>query len=282
LAAPAFRALAQLIWRFCACLALAAGSYSFAGWIGSALPRNAGWHEPERGVEIFVETNGVHTAIVMPLATPQKDWQAEFPASDVAVPNGHYTHISVSWGEREVFLHTPTWANLSPITVLRIVLTGGQGVLHVAHYVRPAPDATMRPLRLSEAGYTRLVRRIELEIPPQAGRRIYRGYGRDDVFYDGLGHYTVFRTCNQWTSDMLAAAGVRTGQWTPFAGGVMKWVPPAAHPDRRGQITPEVPEERPRQSSITHRRTPSPFGAGIANAMAAGRKWGADAPILRL
>jgi uncharacterized protein (TIGR02117 family) len=226
LAAPTVRALTQLIWRFCAFLALAAGNYFLAGWIGSSLPRNASWREPERGVVILIETNGVHTAIVMPLATPQKDWQAEFPASDVAAPNGHYTHISVSWGEREVFLHTPTWADLSPFTVLRIVSIGGESVLHVAHYERPAPGATMRPLRLSEADYARLVRRIEREIPPHARRRIYRGYGQDDVFYDGLGHYTAFHTCNQWTSDMLAAAGVRTGRWTPLAGGVMKWVPP--------------------------------------------------------
>jgi uncharacterized protein (TIGR02117 family) len=225
LVAPAVRALAQLIWRFCACLALAAASYFLAGWIGSSLPRNTGWHEPERGIEILVETNGVHTAIVMPMATRQKDWRAEFPATDVAAPNEHYTHISVSWGEREVFLHTPAWSDLSPLTVLRIVSIGGQSVLHVAHYVRPESNATMRPLRLDEAGYARLVRRIEREIPPRASRRIYRGYGQDDVFYDGLGRYTAFRTCNQWTSDMLAAAGIRTGRWTPFAGGVMKWVP---------------------------------------------------------
>ena len=51
------------------------------------------------------------------------------------------------------------------------------------------------------------------------------GYGPQDVFYDAPGTYTVANTCNQWTSDTLAAAGVRTGWWTPFAGGVMKWVP---------------------------------------------------------
>jgi uncharacterized protein (TIGR02117 family) len=226
LAAAPIRALARLAWRCCAWLALVVGIYFLAGWVGSSLPRNTAWREPVRGVEILIETNGVHTAVVMPLVTPQKDWRAEFPASDITAPNEPYTHVSVSWGEREIFLHTPTWADLSPLTVLRIITVGGQGVLHVAHYVRPAPDATIRPLRLSEADYARLVRRIEPEIPPPAGRRTYRGYGQNDVFYDGRGRYTAFRTCNQWTSDMLAAAGIRTGWWTPFAGGVMKWVPP--------------------------------------------------------
>ena len=225
MAAPALRQIARRFWRACGWLALVPVCYFLAGWVGSSLPRNADWREPERGVEIMIETNGVHTAIVMPLVTPQKDWRAEFPVSDIAVPGEAYTHVSISWGEREVFLNTPTWADLSSLTVLRIVSIGGQGVLHVAHYVRPAPDSTIRPLRLSAADYTRLVRRIEREVPRSGLRRTYRGYGGDDVFYDGRGRYTAIHTCNQWTSDMLAAAGVRIGWWTPFAGGVMKWVP---------------------------------------------------------
>jgi len=199
--------------------------YVLAGWVGSSLPRNSDWREAAEGVEILVETNGVHTAIVMPLVTPQKDWRADFPVAEIAAPDRPYTHLAVSWGEREVFLNTPTWADLSPLTVLRIVTVGGEGLLHVAHYVRPAPDATTRPLRLSAADYARLVRRIEREVPPAAQRHRYPGYGRQDAFYDAYGRYTPITTCNQWTGTMLGDAGIRTGRWTPFPGGVMKWVP---------------------------------------------------------
>jgi hypothetical protein len=97
-------------------------------------------------------------------------------------------------------------------------------LLHVAHYVRPAPSADFRPLRLTAAQYRRLVTVIERAVPPYPRVR-YPGYGPHDVFYDAPGHYTATNTCNQWTSDRLAEAGVRTGWWTPFAGGVMKWVP---------------------------------------------------------
>ena len=208
-------------------LALLLGAYFLAGWIGSSIARNADWREAEAGgVEIMVETNGVHTALVLPLVTPQKDLRQDFPAADVADPSQPYTHVAISWGEREVFLNTPTWSDLSPSTVLRIVTTGGEGLLHVAHYVRPAPDETIRPLRLSDAEYARLVRRIESRVAKRESRRRYPGYGRDDVFYDAPGVYTPVETCNQWTGDVLAGAGVRMGRWTPFAGGVMKWVPP--------------------------------------------------------
>lgn len=209
--------------------ALAFGLFVLAGWIGSSVPRNDDWREMPAGaagsVEIMVETNGVHTAIVMPLVTPQKDWRADLPARDLAAPDRPYTHVAVSWGERQVFLDTPTWWDLSPLTVLRIIGVGGEGLIHAAHYVRPAPDETIRPMRIGALEYARLVRRIETALPPRADRRRHRGYQDHDVFYDAPGRYTPLNTCNQWTSDTLAAAGIRTGWWTPFAGGVMKWVP---------------------------------------------------------
>ena len=213
--------------------ALVIGLFLLAGWIGSSIPRNRDWHEPAAddpaAVTIYTETNGVHTALVLPKYTPQKDWSETFPLRDLGNPARPYTHISVSWGERRVFLETPTWADLSPLTVLHIAGVGGEGLLHVAHYVRPAAADDIRPLRLSAAQYAVVVGRIEALLPPGAigePRRHYPGYGDYDAFYDARGRYTAANTCNQWTSDTLAAAGVKTGLWTPFAGGVMKWVPP--------------------------------------------------------
>ena len=217
-----------MIWRIARWLAggLAAfvALFFLTVWIGSSIPRNAGWQEPQDGVTIMVETNGVHTALVVPLVTPERDWRPIFPASDVAASGLPYTHVSISWGERQVFLETPTWWDLRPGTVLRIIGIGGEGILHVSHYVRPAPNKDLRPLRLTRAEYARLVAAIDRAVP--SGKRIsHPGYGVQDVFYDTGGRYTVRNTCNQWTSNTLAAAGVKTGWWTPMAGGVMKWVP---------------------------------------------------------
>lgn len=206
--------------------ALAAGlviAVLLAGWIGSSIARNPDWREPARGITILVGTNGVHTELVLPLVTGIKDWRGTFPAADLAARDQPYTHVAVSWGEREVFLDTPTWADLRPLTALS-ALTGSDALLHVAHYVRPAPDDDFRPLRLTAGQYAALVRRIEAAAPEPGARR-YPGYFAHDVFYDAPGRYDWRNTCNQWTSDTLAVAGVRTGWWTPFAGGVMKWVP---------------------------------------------------------
>ena len=221
---PAARRLGKALAAILAAIVLALVLFALAAWIGSSIPRNGGWREPEQGIEILVGSNGVHTELVVPLDTPEKDWRADFPAADLPVPGRDFTHVAVSWGEREVFLNTPTWWDLSPLTALRVIGVGGEGLLHVSHYVRPAPSEDFRPLTLTPAQYRRLVAGIERALP-QGERVRYDGYGPEDVFYDAPGHYTATNTCNQWTSDRLAEAGVRTGWWTPFAGGVMKWVP---------------------------------------------------------
>jgi uncharacterized protein (TIGR02117 family) len=227
-APPLRRLIRWLAWATLGLFGLLA-AYGLAGWIGSSIPRNGDWREPgpndPRGVTIMVETNGVHTALVLPLVTPERDWRPVFPDSEIAAPSPEYTHVAVSWGEKQVFLYTPTWWDLRPWTIARIVGIGGDGVLHVAHYIRPAPADDIRPLRLTHAQYARLVAAIDRSLP-KSPRVRYPGYGAQDVFYDTTGHYTVATTCNQRTSNVLAAAGVKVGAWTPFAGGVMKWVPP--------------------------------------------------------
>ena len=204
------------------------GLAMLAVWALSSIPRNAGWAEPDSGVQIMVETNGTHTGIVMPVVTAAKDWRETCPSAGRTTPRGPVTHIAIGWGEKEIFLNTPTWGDLKPGTALRIALFGGESLLRVSHYVRPAPGSQFRPLTVSEEQYRLLVARVEAALPPLPPgelRANYPGFQPGDANYDAVGRYTLANTCNQWVGDTLAAAGVKMGLWTPFAGGVTKWVP---------------------------------------------------------
>lgn len=209
---------------FFAALAL----FLFGTWIGSSIARNGEWEEPqafsEPVIEILVGTNGIHTEIAMPIATTERDWSAVFPASDIAASDLPYTHVAVSWGERAFFLETPTWADLDPI-VAGSAMFGGEGIMHVAHYVRPAPSDDYRVLHLRQQEYRALADDIAAQLAPAQTRETITGYGAQDVFYTANGTYHAGNTCNQWTADRLAAAGIKVGYWTPFSGSVMKWIP---------------------------------------------------------
>lgn len=224
-------------------LALIAVAYPLAGWIGSSIPANdnvEGEKAPADLVEIMVETNGTHTGIIVPIVTAEKDWRETLPSASQPRPDGRMpTHLSIGWGEREVFLHVPTWGDLRPGTALRIATVGGHALMRVSHYVRPAPSPHHRPLQITIAQYRRLVAAIENALPaaPADGpRQVLRGSYADDAYYDARGTYTLVNTCNTWVGRTLAEAGIEMGLWTPFAGGVMKWIPePEIAGQRRSQ-----------------------------------------------
>lgn len=196
---------------------------------GSFIPRNAGWKEPERGITIMVADNGLHTELVLPIVTAQQDWRNIFPLLATLRADGQaYTHVAIGWGERDIFLNTPTWSQVSPATLARIAVHGGTAVMRITPLVRPAPDDWYRPLTLHPQEYRRLVRSIETWLPPTGNphqRVQLYGFDTASIYYAALGRYTFAHSCNQWTSDRLADAGIKTGRWTPFAGGVMRWVP---------------------------------------------------------
>ena len=225
----ALRLTGRIAFGLAGTLALVVAGFFLAAWIGSSIPRNAGWVEAETGIPIMVETNGVHTGIVMPIVTPAKDWRETFPSAAEPMANGSLpTHVSVGWGDREVFLTVPTWGDLKASTAARIATRGGPAVMRVAHYYRPAGGPNHRWLILREAEYARLVAEVEKALPPiddPRDRVSHTGFDPLAKVYDSTGRYTLGNTCNQWVGDTLATAGIAMGAWTPLAGGVMKWIP---------------------------------------------------------
>ena len=217
--------------RVLAVLAVLILAFLLSAWIGSSIPRNSDWQEPETGIPVMIESNGIHTGIVMPIRSPIKDWTTTFPSAGQPRADGYMpSHIAVGWGEKEVFLNTPTWSDLEISTVMRVVTTGGEGLLRVGHYVKPRAGEDHRWITLRREEYARLVERIEATLPklaPGEKRKTYIGFEKGAANFDAAGRYTLANTCNQWTADTLAHAGVKIGTWTPLAGGVMKWIPEA-------------------------------------------------------
>ncbi|WP_370179878.1 DUF2459 domain-containing protein [Alteriqipengyuania sp.] len=221
--------LGRIVWGLAGALALIVAGFFLSAWVGSSIPRNGDWKEAETGIPIMVETNGVHTGIVMPVVTSVKDWRETFPSASEHMREGMKpTHISVGWGDREVFLTVPTWGDLKASTAVRIATQGGPAVMRIGHYYRPTGGPNHRWVVLREEEYARLVARIEAGLPlveDPHDRGSHDSFDPTARVYDSIGHYTLGNTCNQWVGDTLATAGIEMGLWTPLAGGVMKWIP---------------------------------------------------------
>ena len=197
-------------------------AYAAAGLIGGAVPVNGGWRPPAHGVTVWVETNGVHTGIVVPKVAAGVDWRRLARPEHLADPRyARHDHLSFGWGERAFYLETPTWWDVKPATVLAAAIGSSRTLVHVDHVPRPRAQADVRPIVLTAGQYRRLASYIGATVRP--GGAHLKGYGPYDAFYEARGRYSAMRTCNTWTGAALARAGVRTGWWTPFPVTVMWW-----------------------------------------------------------
>ncbi|TCP36655.1 TIGR02117 family protein [Sphingomonas sp. BK235] len=213
--------LSANLGRSLALLALVLFGYALAGAIGGLIPRHPGWRPPARGVTIWVEDNGVHTGLVLPKRAAGIDWTRDFPAGDLADPRyAALGYVAVGWGERGFYLGTPTWWDVRPGVLLGAAFGSEATLVHVEHVARPLVGAQVRAITLRPEEYVRLAATIRASRAPGRAERGYYGY---DAFYPGRGRYDAITTCNAWTGNTLAAAGVRVGRWTPFPAGVMHW-----------------------------------------------------------
>ena len=210
------------IWWALGAVPAVIASYVAAGLIGGAIPANGGWQAPARGVRIFVESNGVHTGIIVPKVAAGVDWRDVVRAADLRDPRyAGYDHVSFGWGDKAFYLETPTWAEVKLRTVLAAAFGSNRTLIHVDHLPMPRAGDGARAIVVTPAQYRRLAAYIRASV--RAGRARYPGYAGYDAFYDANGRYDAVRTCNAWTGDALRYAGVRVGVWTPFPATVMWW-----------------------------------------------------------
>jgi uncharacterized protein (TIGR02117 family) len=201
-------------------------SYFLAALLLGLVPANVSFHQPAHGITIYIRTNGVHTWIVMPKVNEEMDWRPYARPEHLADPRwGNADHVAIGYGNRDFYLNTPTWGDLSPRTAALALLGSGPTLLHVEHVDRPGPEPDQRPIRISRDQYRRLAGFIQRRFRLDAGGRpipvLGRGYGPDDMFYEANGGYSFILTCNEWTGRALRTAGVRTGLWTPFQQSIM-------------------------------------------------------------
>nr|WP_281494108.1 DUF2459 domain-containing protein [Jannaschia sp. S6380] len=180
-----------------------------AGLLGAAIP--VAGEPPGEEVEIGLVGTAIHYDFLLP-ATPETRAALGFarragvPLDDPAV-----AWILVGWGAHDFYTSTGRYADIGAGPVLRAI-TGDGSVLRID--VWPAFDdpATLR-LRLSGAQYERLLAAIA---GMQGGPVLdHPGFTRTDAFVAAHGRFHLLRTCNVWIGEMLRAAGLRFGAWTP-------------------------------------------------------------------
>lgn len=213
------------LYRWLAIIFGPVAAYLVAALIGSHVPVNPGWRAPADGVTIYVADNGYHTGLILPASAEGIDLSLTFRPTDLPNSRDAGNWLLFGWGDRAFYLNTPTWAEFSLQTAVAAFVGSGGSLLHVDHLTQPQEAYAPRPVRVTRAQYRQLAHSIvSMAKRGDDGHPVaIPGYGDRDVFYPAVGRYHLFQTCNNWTRDMLAGAGIKVGLWTPFSGGVMRW-----------------------------------------------------------
>jgi uncharacterized protein (TIGR02117 family) len=225
----------RLLRRIALAIAAVPAIYLLAALIGSLIPVNRDWNEPDDGITVYVANNGVHADLILPADTQGLDWSPLLPKRDFARPDPQAHWIAFGAGERRVYLDTPHWRDITLSTIWS-ALSDGERVMHVEWVRDPAYAARavrLRPKNIAASGNRSERNCPRRHRPPDPHRS--PGYGPDDAFYQGRGKANAISTCNVWASDRLRLAGVRTSLWTPFSTGLV-W--------RYRKADPDIPQPR--------------------------------------
>lgn len=183
-----------------------------AASLGGLVPGRAADLPAGDTVEIALLYGPIHVDFLLP-ATDETRAALGF-AAGAGVPIGHpdVRHLIVGWGARAFYTTAGTYADITASATARAIL-GDSSVLRVDVIGAFPPGFEPPRLRLSPAQYTALLTAIAQTAsgPPIPGA----GFTGTDGFVEARGRFHLFRTCNTWVSDMLLAAGVRAGLWTP-------------------------------------------------------------------
>jgi uncharacterized protein (TIGR02117 family) len=204
---------------------LIVGIYLTAALIGSFVPANSGWKEPADGINIFVETNGVHVSLVVPMSAAGEDLSDLIRPDQLSDPMLFGTHVMIGWGHGAVYRNAETWSDVKVSDIGSAISGSDFTTLHIYHLTNPVPLSHRKMLRVTAAQYRSIIGQIRTTFRlDNQGRSIaHPAYGPDNIFYDATGRYNALNTCNTWTGAVLKNAGVRIGVWTPLPGGVMRW-----------------------------------------------------------
>jgi uncharacterized protein (TIGR02117 family) len=174
-------------------------------------------------VEAYISSNGVHTDFIFPTRTSQIDWTTIFPIHDFQNTRLETDFIAIGWGDREFYLNTPEWKDLTLKCAIFAAAGQNRSLIHVEYLGHRELQALMHnqvyQLHLNKNQYAQLrnyVLKTTVLDKNTAQNIANYHYDQNDAFFEATGQYSLFKTCNTWIGNGLRQAGLKVSRWTPF------------------------------------------------------------------
>lgn len=186
-----------------------------------------GKNDPKSNIKIYLMKSGVHTDFVLPIKNDVIDWTKSFPRANTGFKDTTTKLIAIGWGDKNFYMNTPEWADLTVKTAVSAMTGLGASAIHATYHYEVLSDRPVIKLYLSKKQYKELVAYIQGQlVKTKSGNTIYlparnkKVVSGNDAFYAAHNRYSMILTCNSWINRGLKACNQRACLWTPFAGGI--------------------------------------------------------------
>ena len=180
----------------------------------------------EQKVDIFILSNGVHADVVVPVKNEYYDWSKQIKFEHTKAKDATAKYVAMGWGDRGFYLETPTWADLKVSTALKATTGLSSSALHTTFYKTMKEDAYCKKNSISTLEYQNLVVFITDSFETKSGENIKietdAVYGKNDIFYEAKGSYSLFYTCNSWANQALKSANQKAALHTLTDTGIFR------------------------------------------------------------
>lgn len=176
-------------------------------------------------VAIYIQTNGDHTDVVVPVTTKVKDWRGEISYQNTISKDTTGKYVAIGWGDKGFYLNTPTWSQLKFSVAFRAAFALSSAAIHATFCDTPRVDNDCKRIMISNNEYTRLAAYIGNTFKREPGGQVIyiktnANYDKEDAFYEAKGSYNLFYTCNTWANNALKSCGQKACLWTPTDMGI--------------------------------------------------------------
>ena len=198
--------------------------YLLSAFILSRISISEEENKPDQ-LDIYILTNGIHSDIVVPVITDQKNWFTEINHLNKNLEASQYKYLAIGWGDKGFYLNTPSWDQLKASTALKAVFGLSGTAVHATYYKSMTESDTCKKISISKEQYARLLKFIDDSLKKGDSDNIMpivtsATHGNTDGFYEATGRYSLFYTCNTWTNQALKFCGQKACLWTAFQEGI--------------------------------------------------------------
>ncbi len=191
--------------------------YLFVSLILTFIPVNNEDIDTEKNKSIYLNSNGVHLSIII----PKNQLDSKLLNGLRYFKNDNY--FSFGWGDKNFYLNTPTWSDLTFNNAFKALFINSSSLIHLTRYSTTSDDWVEIKVNKNQLYKINQYIYKTFYLNPLDKKEILnnKGYANNDDFYEALGSFSCFKTCNSWVNSGLKDSNIKACLWTPFDFGLL-------------------------------------------------------------